>query len=230
MSPILMKKFIKSILHHIVYWDYTLLVVVFFLIFIVPFFPANIHARLYDITITLIYIFAALSIGRKGKKYLVPLAVVVMLLEWLSSMLGLELINTISKLFTIVFFILIVINYIIGIARAREVNTEVILNAINGYLLISIVFSILVGMIMIYDPQAFNFPVSGEVNTPIKNQFVNYIYYSLVSITTLGYGDIVPKAPYAKSLATLMSITGQFYIAILVALLVGKYAARQNRN
>jgi voltage-gated potassium channel len=225
-----MKRYLNRILHNLVYWDYTLLVVVFFLVFIVPFFPENLHGRLYHITITLIYIFAALSVGRKGVKYIVPLAIVVMALEWLSSFLGLDLINTVSKLFTIIFFVLIVIHYIIGIARAKNVNAEVILNAINGYLLISVLFSILVGLIMVFDPHAFNFPDLGdEVNT-IKNQFVNYMYYSLVSITTLGYGDIVPKTPYAKSLATLVSITGQFYIAILVAMLVGKYASRQTNK
>lgn len=225
-----MKHYLKRILSTLVYWDYTLLIFVFFLIFIVPFFPERLHARFYDITITLIYIIAALSIGRKGEKYTVPLAIVLMALQWLSSMLGLNLINAISKVFTIIFFILIVINYIIGIAKAKNVNAEVILNAINGYLLIGIVFSILVGLIMHLDPQAFNFPLETSDTLRLREQFVNYIYYSLVTMTTLGYGDIVPKAPYAKSLATFISITGQFYIAILVALLVGKFAATRNKD
>ena len=53
------------------------------------------------------------------------------------------------------------------------------------------------------------------------------IYYAAVTMTTLGYGDMVPTSPIAKSLSTLIAVTGQFYIAILVAMLVGKFIAQQ---
>ena len=79
------------------------------------------------------------------------------------------------------------------------------------------------------NPQAFSFPETAMNNVGRSGEFVNYMYYSLVSISTLGYGDIVPLVPYAKSLATFISICGQLYIAILLALLVGKYASRSNK-
>lgn len=47
------------------------------------------------------------------------------------------------------------------------------------------------------------------------------IYYSFVTLTTLGYGDIVPVSPSARSLATLEALTGQLYLTVLVARLVG---------
>lgn len=219
---------LKNIILSIVYLDYTLLFFVFILIFVVPVFPKFLHARLYNIFFTLIYIVAAMAIGR-NKKYITWFAVAVIILEWLSYELDLSLLNKLSQAFSIIFFILIVIFFIARIARAKSVDAKTILDAINGYLLLSIVFGILVALVMRIDPHAFNFP---ETDAPVlenASRFSNYMYYSLVSISTLGYGDIVPKASYAKSLATLISICGQFYIAILLALLVGKYAASQRK-
>ena len=54
------------------------------------------------------------------------------------------------------------------------------------------------------------------------------IYYSFVTMTTLGYGDITPVGPQARSLSILLSITGPMYIAILIAKLVGKYSSQKS--
>ena len=54
------------------------------------------------------------------------------------------------------------------------------------------------------------------------------IYYSFVTITTLGFGDVTPLQPLASYLTYLEAVTGQFYIAILVASLIGvRFAAKQ---
>jgi len=50
---------------------------------------------------------------------------------------------------------------------------------------------------------------------------MDMVYFSLVTIATLGYGDIVPKMPLSRFVAALEAVVGQFYIAILVAWLVG---------
>jgi hypothetical protein len=49
----------------------------------------------------------------------------------------------------------------------------------------------------------------------------------MITMTTVGYGDISPQLPVAKSLAMIMAVTGQFYIAVVVAIIVGKYASKQ---
>ena len=64
---------------------------------------------------------------------------------------------------------------------------------------------------------------------PVSNQLL--VNFSLVTLTTLGYGDISPVTPPAGILATLEAVTGVFYIAILVATLVGDFmAARKTHN
>jgi hypothetical protein len=47
------------------------------------------------------------------------------------------------------------------------------------------------------------------------------IYYSFITLTSLGYGDITPLHPYARSLAAFEAISGQLYLAVLIARLVG---------
>jgi Na+/H+-dicarboxylate symporter len=54
------------------------------------------------------------------------------------------------------------------------------------------------------------------------------MYYGFITMTTVGYGDILPLKPYTRSLATFIAVAGQFYMAIIVALLVGKFAAQHD--
>jgi hypothetical protein len=56
--------------------------------------------------------------------------------------------------------------------------------------------------------------------------FWEFVYFSLVTITTLGYGDIAPVSQEARSLATLQAVTGQFYVAVLVARFVAILSSR----
>jgi hypothetical protein len=223
-----MKSSIRNIFRSLLYWDFSLLAMVIFLIFIIPLLPGDLHSMLYDIFFTLIYIFAALAVGIKSKS-IIWFALGVIILRWLSTILNMQILNAVSRSFSILFFIAIVIIFIVGIARAKKVGMNIILDAINGYLLLSIVFGILVALIMKFNPEAFNFPELEPSVVNSSRDFSEYMYYSLVSITTLGYGDIVPKIPVARSLATFISICGQLYIAILLALLVGKFAASQNK-
>ena len=65
----------------------------------------------------------------------------------------------------------------------------------------------------------------GSISIPISenSSFHDYIYFSFVTLTTLGYGDILPVKPIAKSFVIMLSIAGQFYMAIIMAFLVSKY-------
>jgi uncharacterized membrane protein len=59
-------------------------------------------------------------------------------------------------------------------------------------------------------------------------EFHDYLYFSFVTMTTLGYGDITPVSSFAKSVTTLIAVMGQLYLTILVAMLVGKFLSRTN--
>ena len=98
--------------------------------------------------------------------------------------------------------------------------------AICVYLLLGIAFAILNIMTAFVFPGAFK----GIPDDPTKIPGADMIYYSFVTMTTLGYGDITPLRPAAKALAYFASIAGQFYIAMLVSVLVSMYISTRNRN
>jgi voltage-gated potassium channel len=52
------------------------------------------------------------------------------------------------------------------------------------------------------------------------------MYFGFVTLASLGYGDIVPLKPYTRSLATLIAISGQLYIATIIGILIGKFASK----
>jgi len=207
--------------------NYFLLSLVLILIFVVQLFPGEMQDLLFDIFFTLIYITATLTVER-FKKQFVGFALVLMILSWISTPENFPVLNIISKAIAILFFCLVVFSFIMMISRSKQVNTKVILESINGYLLMGIMFALLMALVMFFNPDSFRFPDAAARNPEAAKYFSNYIYFTLVSMTTLGYGDIVPVSPAAKSLATFISVSGQLYIAIIIALLVGKFASQKH--
>jgi hypothetical protein len=130
-----------------------------------------------------------------------------------------DVLRYVSSFVNVIFFQIIVIRLIIQIARSKEVNAGVILESVNAYLLLGLMFTMLVGILHLYNSESLNFIENEEVN------FQHYMYYTFVTISTLGYGDITPQEDIGKSLSILISVTGQLYIAIIVAMLVGKFSA-----
>jgi Ion channel len=94
------------------------------------------------------------------------------------------------------------------------------------YLNLATIFATIFSMIWELNPAAFaNFPAS--MDTP--NELAAMHYFSLTTLTTTGYGDILPLDPFARSLANLESVLGQFYLAITVARLVTLELADRRR-
>jgi voltage-gated potassium channel len=210
-------------------WNTILLVSVIFAAFVLPVLPVVWHRSLFRAVFTIIYFSAILSLEKRSKALLI-LFISTLLLEWLSGIFNLHIrvILSISKGFQIIFFIVIVVSLIRQIATASNVSPKVILDSFIGYLLLGLIFSVFVAFIMQKDPGAFSSQKTDETQTVESINRSVPLYFSYVTQASLGYGDIVPSKPYTRSLATLIAITGQFYIAIIVALLVGKFSAKQN--
>ena len=98
-----------------------------------------------------------------------------------------------------------------------SIDGNKIIGAICIYLLLGLVWSMLYLLIAEIWPSAFN----GFDQAEWTENFFAAIYYSFVTLTTLGYGEITPVLPIARFLAIAEAIVGVFYIAILVASLVG---------
>ncbi len=107
----------------------------------------------------------------------------------------------------------------------RRVTFDTISAALCVYMLMGLAWAFIFSNIYIFDTQAFSFPAHesmGQTPAQLFHHTVSaFMYYSFVTLSSIGYGDITPVSPPARALSALEGISGQFYVAILVASLVG---------
>jgi Na+/H+-dicarboxylate symporter len=144
----------------------------------------------------------------------------------LAALLNLSYLEKASSALHVIFFFYIVFRLIMQIAGKKEVDRLIILESVNGYLLIGLLFSVVINEIYAIDNTTFSYSQSDPDQSGTTPNLNIFIYFTLVTMTTLGYGDIVPVKPLTKSLATIIAVVGQFYIAVIVAMLVGKYVSK----
>jgi hypothetical protein len=106
----------------------------------------------------------------------------------------------------------------------RDTDTNSLLGAVCVYLLLGLIWAMIYGVFTALWPQgAFQGLVFNEKVT----QFESYLYFSFVTLTTAGYGDITPLNPLLRTVAYLEMIVGQFYMAILVSGLVAHFMGQR---
>jgi hypothetical protein len=103
--------------------------------------------------------------------------------------------------------------------RAQMISAEQIYAALSAYLLAGLFFGVLHWAIAVAWPGSFG--EAGAPGTPAGFPLSTAIYYSFVTLATLGYGDVVPKTEVARGLAVIEAVGGQLYIAVTIARLVG---------
>jgi voltage-gated potassium channel len=101
-----------------------------------------------------------------------------------------------------------------------DIDGNKILGAICLYLLMGLIWAVLYTLVQLSFPNSFT---NVNSNNEWFTLFPDFIYFSFVTITTLGFGDISPLLPISRFLVYLEAIVGQFYLAILVASLVGSH-------
>jgi hypothetical protein len=127
-----------------------------------------------------------------------------------------ESLSIVSALIDCFFLVVTVVAIMRSMFKARRVTKDMIVGGICVYLLIGICWTILFALIGTINPDAI--AVSGEAS---------YFYFSFTTLTTLGYGDVVPKSKLAQVLTNLEAITGQVYLAVFIARLVGLHIAHE---
>jgi hypothetical protein len=114
---------------------------------------------------------------------------------------------------------------------ARTLTFDSVLGAVCGYLFLGLGWAVLYALIEGFRPGSFaispKLVTAGEPGRPLPQVLS---YYSFVTLTTVGYGDISPVSPAARTLAWVEALTGQFYLAVIVAGLVSVLAAKGKRE
>jgi hypothetical protein len=202
-----------------------LLALVIVAVFILPAFRGEYTRFLYPPVFTAIFLSAAFTFSKK-RKPVVMVALGLTLLLAISIISDWEILKTILRGLQFLFFLFLVGGLIQDISTQPRVSSRVIVDAITGYLLLGFALSLFVTVVALLIPGAYQ--VGANASTSEVDKVGESIYYTFVTFSTTGYGDIIPVHSVAKSLAILIGISGQLYIAIIIAMLVGKYAAEKN--
>lgn len=108
----------------------------------------------------------------------------------------------------------------------RQVTLDTIFGAVIVYLLAALAFAFAFGLIEYSAPGSFSGLPEEMAGRPGLTSDA-MMYFSLVSITTMGYGDIVPVSELARSFAVLEGVFGQLYLAVMIARLVGLHIVHE---
>jgi hypothetical protein len=101
--------------------------------------------------------------------------------------------------------------------KATVVTAAQIVSTVNLYLILGVSWAYVYALVAWFEPRSFEQPGHGHETVS------SLIYFSFVTLASLGYGDIVPKTPFAQRLAIAEAIMGQFYSAVLVGYLLSIY-------
>ncbi len=124
-------------------------------------------------------------------------------------------------------FLLIAIVFTLKqVAFGTEITLNRLVGAVCVYLLLGTIWAVAYSLVDIVSPGSF----TGFSPQDGRGWDSEWLYFSFVTMTTLGYGDILPVSATARVLAYLQAIFGQFYLAILVAGLVSAYIAKRRRE
>ncbi len=131
-----------------------------------------------------------------------------------------------GQLLFCVYYGLLVYAFIFQIRQARRVDRNVLYATFSLYLILGMFWGALYSLLYQLDPRSF----SGNLLDSVQNSSHIFNYFSFVTLTTLGYGDITPQTPGAAAVCQMEAIVGQFYTAVVVAWLVGMFVSEKRRN
>jgi hypothetical protein len=131
------------------------------------------------------------------------------------------LFERLAQVTTLLFFGYVTATVLALVLERGKVTTDRLCGAASVYLLMGLTWAVAYSLLHSVDPGAFTGILQlDEAGRPAPS---NYFYYSFVTLTTLGYGEIQPVSARARSLSTLESVCGVLYIAILISRLVAMY-------
>lgn len=176
-----------------------------------------------NLALALIIITGPLSLAAQRLQFLI--AVVLAALTWLPRWVALiapqsAVAELIGSAAAALFFghlgILVFKSHLLDV---RTVTTETVVAAVNAYLCIGLMFAFIYVNLYVVAPDGFHGALLEQVSAP--RQVDDFVYYSFVTMTTLGYGDITPVSLLAGTFAYVQALLGQLYVATTIARVVG---------
>jgi len=213
----MIKKILKLLSDHS---QITLIVIILFLIIFSPYYwDAPLSNYFNFLFLSLILLSATLTLKKSSNKLKVirQAGYLIIILTLIAAITDNSYFELVNRILFVLFFMLVAINLLVGIVRSKEVDTDVIFSAVAVYVLFGFCGAVLAAVIMFFEPAAFS------MNSTYSSQFHQLLYFSFVTITTTGYGDLLPIKPIARTLAIFLALFGQLYLTVIIGILIGKY-------
>ena len=193
-----------------------LFIAIFGFLFIFPFINGDKTREVFsNIFLSAILLSAVFALNMK-REWIIAVAIMAVGFNWIDNILDNEYVSLAKYFIEFAFLTYIVIRLIIQVAGSAQVTRDVIFSAINSYLLMGFLGAILMTVLEFFKPGSLNMVDNNGL-------FHNLLYFSFVTLTTLGYGDITPYTPMTKSLSLLIALSGQLYLTTIIAMLIGKF-------
>ncbi|MEE4266186.1 MAG: ion channel [Desulfobacteraceae bacterium] len=206
---------------------FILLILILLMMILPPFLDDWVSTRiLLDVLLTAILFALIFAIRSNHSEMIIGviLALPLILTMWASYFILITGLGLAAQIFAALFFGYAAVNILRRMFKQQEVTRETIFSAIVAYLLIALMWAYVYMLLETLVPGSFAFP-----DTDLRTTAMHFKYFSFVTITTLGYGDILPVTNKASSLAMLEALVGQIYLVVLVAWLVGMHVSRKSK-
>jgi hypothetical protein len=183
-----------------------------------------------SVLLTLVLLTAVLAVGGRRRTLLAVAALVAPALigNWLWRMRPDLLPREVSLVAAIAFVAFVTVHLLRFILCAPRVDFEVLCAAVSTYLLMGVLWSLAYTLVGQLIPRAFQVGVKPDAGRALAG--FESVYFSFATLSSLGYGDIIPVANVARMLAILESTTGLLYVTLLIARLVSLYASAPPRQ
>ncbi len=167
---------------------------------------------------TFVMFYLVFSARHTRSLYLLDIFFVVptLLATWLDSVYQNDYTFVASYGAMVIFFLYLLYLIVVEMIHTHKVTTNTVFGAINIYLIAGLVWAYAFMLVYHFDALAFVMPTDEGT----AKRVVEFTYYSYTTLTTLGYGDIVPKSAQARMLSVMEAVFGQLYLAIVVAKMV----------
>jgi len=179
---------------------------------------------------TVVLLTAVGAVGGRRRTWVTAaaLAIPALAARWLSHVWPAVVPVDVGLVLAAVFVSFVIAHLFRFVIAATVINGEVLCASIAVYLLFAILWSLLYTLLARWDPNAFSFTVPRDAMATMSG-FMS-LYYSIQILTTLAFGDILPVSNLARMMAIVEAGVGIFYLAILVARLVGLYSTDPPAN
>lgn len=176
---------------------------------------------LMDICLSAILLSAIRAVSDRTRTFVVAvmLAFPYLFLKWSGTLAGSPARLNLPELFAAIFLAYVLVLILRFISTRHQVSTDVIMAAVCGYFLLGFIWAYVFLFLESAQPGSFRIAHDGA---QASNDF---IYFSFVTMTTVGYGDNLPVSNAARSMAILEAVMGQLYLAVTIARLVGIQAS-----